>query len=208
MKFLDIQKYNIVENSVLNADGFYEYNLGNPIEVTTIKHSNSNKLMSSNLSSFVKDDKLMIKYTPTNKVYFSRAFLEGSCDGNFASFYIDKKFGCIYVGTAEEFGSNSGYLVLSGFLSANNYVEKDRAVLCNDKMLNTIKSKVRVLSVGVRGDKLFALYYIPANKGVVIGIGDKSEYGLSSVSGKIKKYSGYIGFTIKDWFDGAKVREL
>lgn len=208
MKFLDFNKSNIIQNSVLTDDGYYEYTLGSQVEITTIKSTHSNNLMAQNLSSNVKDDKLMIKYQPTNKVLFSKNFIDSDIDGFFASCYIDKDTNRVYIGTPNEFGINSGILAFSGYLSLNNLVEEDRKVLCNKRFEKTIWGRIRVLSIGVRGDKLYGLWYIPSVKGIALGIRECVSKGISPTTMKIADCTDYLSFSIKDWFKSAKIREL
>lgn len=208
MKFIDLDKSRILADSIITSDGFYEYTLGSPLEITTIRCNHVNQVMSKSLSSDVKDDKLMVKYKPTNKIYFSKAFMNSDSDENYASCYINQKTGSLYVGALKEFGDDSGVLVLSGYLSINNLVEEDRPVLCNKKLFNTVKNRIRVLSVGVRGGKLYGLFYIPGVKGLSISVRDRKDMGYSPITYKLGKRDNYEAFTIKDWFDNTKVKEV
>lgn len=208
MYFIDLDKQHILLNSELRKD-YYEYTIGNQIEVTGIKTKNANDLMARNLSAKFFEDKFMLKYQPTNKVLFSRAFLESESDENFASFSIDEKSGSIIIGTPAEFKAQDGVLVFSGFLSLNNLVEQDRLIYGNSKNQSTIKKKVRVVSVGVLGDMLYALYYVPSSKGLAIGIkGDNNTIGISPTTLKSIDCSNFKGFSIKDWFENTKIKEI
>ena len=208
MKFLDFDRNYILKNSKVVDGGYYEYTLGSPLEITTIKSANSNKLISKNLSSNVKDDKLMIKYSPTNKILFSSKFLHSDTEEVFASCFIDRDTNSVFIGLPNEFEGCNGVLAFSGYLSANNLVEEDRNVLCNMRFKNTIKERVRVLSIGVRGDKLYALWYIPSARGIAMSVRGSKDKGVSTTTYKTIQCKEYFNFTIKDWFDYAKVREL
>ena len=107
MNFIGLIKDDILKNSVMTEDGYYRYILGEPLEVTTIKNINSNKLISSNLTARKLEDELMIRYTPTNEIYFSREFLELKYYKNFASLFIDYNIPRIYIGAPSEFKSTN-----------------------------------------------------------------------------------------------------
>ena len=207
MKFLDLNKADILQNSTLTEDGYYEYTIGNPIEVTSIRSQHVNSLMSMNLSDSVNIDKLMLKYQPTNKILFSKSFLDDELTDKYASCFIDGESNRVYVGTPTEFSEMSGLLVFSGYLSINCLVEKDRNIVCTDRYIRTIKDKVRVLSVGVRGDKLYALWYIPSTKGIAIST-DKEGKGVSPTTYKICNCKNYMSYSIRDWFQSSKIKEL
>lgn len=206
MKFVDFDKAEILQNSILE-EGFYVYTLGSPVEITTMKSLHRNNLIAKNLADELKEDRLMIKYSPTNKIYFSQNFLESETDEFFASCYIDSKNGCLYVGTLDEFGNMSGVLAFSGYLSLNNLVEEDRPILCTERMKTTIMERIRVLSLGVKGDKLYGLFYIPSVKGIKLSVRGRLDKGVSPISYKVSDCKNYSSFTIKDWFDRAKVKE-
>lgn len=206
MKFVDLNKTEILRNSKLEDD-YYIYTLGSSVEITTMKSLHKNSVIAKNLADSLKEDKLMIKYSPTNKIYFSREFLESDNEECFSSCYIDSENGCLYIGTSNEFGEKSGVLAFSGYLSLNNLVEEDRPILCTDKMKSTIMSRIRVMSLGVRGDKLYGLFYIPSVKGIKLSIRGRVDKGISPITYKISDCNDYNVFTIKDWFDRAMVKE-
>lgn len=206
MKFVDFNKSNILENSILEGS-YYVYSLGSPVEITTMKSLHKNNLIARNLADNLKEDKLMIKYSPTNMIYFSRSFLESESDEFFASCYIDSENGCLYVGNLNEFGNMSGVLAFSGYLSLNNLVEEDRPILCTERMKTTIMERIRVMSLGVKGDKLYGLFYIPSVKGIKLSARGRLDRGISPITYKEGVCKSYSAFTIKDWFDRAKVKE-
>ena len=204
MKFIDLNKEEIRFGSDL-VDDFYLYSLGNPVEITSIKKFNNNNLMSS-ISAGIKEDKLMIKYCPINKIHFSKCFIDCSEMNSHVSF--DIKDGNIYIGKLNEFKNTNGILAFSGYLSLNNFVEEDRYILCNNKLKSTIMNKIRVLSLGVRGDKLFGLFYIPSTKGINMSVRGRPDLGISPSTYKTVICNNYFSFSIKDWFDKAKIMEL
>ena len=207
MNFIDLNRSDIKRNSII-IDKFYEYTIGSPIEVTCLKNANSNKLISSNLSSDKLEDKFMIRYRPNNKVYFLKDYIDSDEETDFSSIWIDKDENRVYVGRSGDYKLNDGVLVFSGFFSMNNILESDRYIYGNSRVIETIKQRVYILSVGVRDNMLYALYYIASHKGTAIGIKDSNYKGLSINTLKECNCTKYNKFTIKDWFDGAKIEEL
>ena len=202
MYFADIDKNYIKNNSFF--DKYYEFSLGNPIEVTSTKKKHLNALIAENLSTSKKEDSLMIQYQPTNNVCFTKDFMESS--GISASCHIDIETSKVVVGKRDEFQIRNGILTFSGFLSLNNFVEKHKKIYGNSKVKETLVNRVRVLSVGLRGDKLYALYYIPNTRGVYIGV-NSDNLAISSTAGKFKDCENLTSFIIDDWFENTKIRE-
>ena len=206
MNFVDLDSSDIRNNSTDNGE-FYEYIIGNPTEINCLKDNNSNKLISKNLSSKTIEDKFMIKYRPTNKVYFKKSYIN-SGNTKFASFKIDKENNMIFVGESGDYKAKDGILVFSGFLSANNMIESDRYIFGNSRVVDTIKQRVYILSIGVRNDMLYALYYVISGKGTAIGMKNSNFRGISVNTLKECDCSKYVKFTVKDWFDDAKIMEI
>ena len=206
MIFYGLDKRNIKENSEL-TNGFYRYELGNKVEVTSLKKKHVNDILARNLSSEVKEDKLMVKYYPTNEVFFKKDFIDSTCNKNFASCLLTKESCSAFVGSTEDFPINSGILTFSGVLSLNNMVQRDRVILCNSQMDDYARSKIRVLACGVRDDKLLALYYIPSERGLALSC-DEGGMCISAKSLMYKNYSNWDTFTLEDWFEGVKIKEI
>ena len=207
MKFIDFDKEYILDNSEFDGN-YYIYQLGSPVEITTLKSFHKNILIASKLAKDCKEDKLMLKYSPTNKIYFSKRFIECNNFDFYASCYVDSENGRFYVGAQDEFGNMSGVLVFSGYLSLNNLVEEDRPILCTERMKSTIMERIRVMSLGVKGDKLYGLFFIPSIKGMKLSIREAKNKGISPITYKVSPYKDYCTFTIKDWFDGlTKIKE-
>lgn len=206
MIFYGLDKRNIKENSEL-IDGFYRYELGNKVEVTSLKKKHVNNILARNLASEVKEDKLMVKYYPTNEVFFKKDFIDSINDRNFASCLISKESCSAFVGSTEDFPINFGILTFSGVLSLNNMVQRDRVILCNSQMDDYARSKIRVLACGVRDDKLLALYYIPSERGLALSC-DEGGMCISAKSLMYKNYSNWDTFTLEDWFEGVKIKEI
>ena len=206
MIFYGLDKRNIKENSEL-TNGFYRYELGNKVEVTSLKKKHVNDILARNLSSEVKEDKLMVKYYPTNEVFFKKDFIDSTCNKNFASCLLTKESCSAFVGSTEDFPINSGILTFSGILSLNNMVQRDRVILCNSQMDDYARSKIRVLACGIRDDKLLALYYIPSERGLALSC-DEGGMCISAKSLMYKNYSNWDTFTLEDWFEGVKIKEI
>lgn len=206
MIFYGLDKRNIKENSEL-TNGFYRYELGNKVEVTSLKKKHVNDILARNLSSEVKEDKLMVKYYPTNEVFFKKNFIDSTCNKNFASCLLTKESCSAFVGSTEDFPINSGILTFSGVLSLNNMVQRDRVILCNSQMDDYARSKIRVLACGIRDDKLLALYYIPSERGLALSC-DEGGMCISAKSLMYKNYSNWDTFTLEDWFEGVKIKEI
>lgn len=206
MRFIDFDKRHILENSV-ELDNWYEYTIGTPIDVTNLKVQDKNDLLASGLSEDVKEDKFMRRYSPTNKVYFSKKLFESDNEEISVSCYLDDKSRRLYISTSEEYGNKSGVLVFSGYISLNNLVEEDRPVLCTKRAQATIMQRVKVLSIGVKGDMLYGLLYIPSEKGLKVSVRGSNK-GISPITYKACSCSAeYSKFTIKDWFDKARIKE-
>ena len=211
MRFVDLDKGYIKNNSCLveyKGKQFYKYNLGEAVRVLTPTSKHKNMLISENLASKVTNDKLMVQYEPSTNIYFSVDFIEDDNEKNLASTDLDKKTACLLIGKQNEFSITKGVLTFSGWLSANNYVEKDRLIWGNIYTLDNLKNKCHVLGLGVRGDKIFGIYYIPNTRGILLGIKNSNILGLTTTNFKEKSIEGYTSFSIKDWFDGAKIRQL
>lgn len=200
MKFLDFNRDIIRADSKLSGS-YYIYEVGSPIEVTAIRSLHNNELLARRLSTQVKDDSLMTRYCPTNKVYLSRGVVENHTEDNFVSCYVDNKNCCLYVGTAEEFGRMSGILTFSGYLSLNRMVEENKNILCTARMRATIMSCVRIMALGLVGDTVYGLMYIPGIKGIKVAERGSTEYGISPITYKSGSCKGYRSFTIESWFD-------
>lgn len=206
MIFYGLDKKSILENSEL-VDGYYKYKLGNKVEVTSLKKKHVNEILTKNLSSQVKEDKLMVRYYPTNEIFFKKDFLDSTNDKNFSSFCVQKESYSTFIGNTKDFTITSGILAFSGVLSLNNMIEKDRVILCNSQMEDYVRKKVKILACGLRSDKLLALYYIPSERGLALSC-DTGNMSISAKSLIIKNYSNWGTYTLDDWFDGVKVREI
>lgn len=205
MLFYGLNKEDIKSSSKV-LDNFYVYNVGASVEVTSLKKKHVNEILAKNLSSNVKEDRLMVKYYPSNEIYFNKSLIDSNISNNFSSYCISKEFGRVYVGEGKDYSINSGILALSGILSLNGLVEKERLILCNSQMRKYVREKVKVLACGVRGDKLLALYYIPSERGLALSC-DSGGMGISAKSLMIKNYDAWDFFSLENWFEGVQIKE-
>lgn len=206
MIFYGLDRQHIIENSEL-CDGFYRYSLGNKVEVTSLKKKHVNDILARNLSSQVKEDKMMVRYYPTNEVFFRKGFIESTSSKIFSSCLVSKESCSAFVGNTEDFSINTGILTFSGVISLNNKVEKDRLILCNSQMDDYARKKIRILACGIRDGKLLALYYIPSERGLALSC-DDGGMCISAKSLMIKNYENWDTFTLEDWFEGVKIKEM
>lgn len=211
MRFIDLDKSYIKQNSILTTiDGkdYYIFSLGTPIQVVTTKRNHMNTLLSNNLVSSCISDDLMLRYQPSTNIYFSVDFINNEDDKNLASINIDTKSSSLFIGSINEFELTQGVLTFSGWLSANNYVESDKLIYSSKVILDSIKDKCRVLGLGLRGDKIFGIYYIPSTRGILLGRRNSTR-GIAVTTFKEKSLPlDYRGFSIKDWFNGTKIKSL
>lgn len=200
MKFLDFDRESIRREGEL-LGSHYIYQVGSPIEVTAVRSLHKNELLAKKLSSQLKDDRLMTRYCPTNKVYFSRGLIENTNGDDFVSCYVDDKNCSLYIGSAEEYGRMSGILTFSAYLSLNNMVEENKTILCTSKMRATVMNNVRIMALGLLDDNVYGLMYIPGIKGLKVAERGNMDYGVSPITYKSGAAKGYQRFTIESWFD-------
>ena len=210
MRFLDLNKSYIKNNSVLinlQNKNYYKFSLGKSVQVLTPKSKHKNSLLVHNLTSQVSEDGFMLKYEPSVDIFFSEALINDNSDKNIVSIYFDNELS-LFIGTLVEFPIKNGVITFSGWLSANGLVEKDRKVFGNIYTYNNLKTKCRVLGVGVRKDMIFGLLYIPNTRGILLGEEDNDLFGITTTNFKERPIFECKGFTIKDWFEGAKIKEV
>ncbi len=206
MHFIGLTKEQVKQSSI-KRDGYYEYVLGSPVEVTVLNSKRSNDVMEG-ISKDFKGDKLMSRYTPVNCIMFTESLIdnEGAMLG-IVSYRLDNERKCIYIGEKGEFNTSSGALVLSGVLSLNAYVSSERRIMCTERMKPVLRDMVKVLAVGCRGDCLLGLYFVPSHRGIMVSLDDTDSYGYSTNTMKVVGTQGYSGYTLDYWFTGAKVVE-
>lgn len=200
MRFIDIDQYS-VDKSLFDGE-YYHYVLGRPVEVISMQSTHRNRLISDNTAVACKEDRLMLKYTPTYEILFTKSYITEKPDS--VSCKIDAKSNSVFIGTVQEFGSSGGILAFSGYLSANNLVERNRPIYCTKRNVDILRDRVRLLAVGMRGEELFGIFYIPALKGILLGDGE--TFGVSANTYRSVFCSDYARFYIKDWFQSARLK--
>ena len=178
---------------------YFEYKLGDAVEITTVKKENMDASLAKALSLDVKEDKLMLSYKPANIIYIHK-----DCIDKNVSVKPEKRGNILYI-IPEEVETN-GILTLSSYMSSNDYIEQDRGIFVTDKLYNSVKNKIRILAVGIKNDELLALYYIPKMKGIFIE--DRDKGGISVINNKEKDISNMNQITLNTWFSYVKVKNL
>ena len=207
MEFFGLNRKSIKSNSVEGKD-FYAYKLGEKIEITATKKSNSNTILSSSLSEEKREDKMMIKYHPSNIIFFDKDFIDSE-SSNLVSCYIDSSSYSVFIGKEGKYEMNTGVLLFSGVLSLNNLVQKQRVIFTNSQLSDsTTKSKIKLLSVGLLNKSLFGLYYVPKTRGIAIGLDDSDNLAFSTKTWKLQDFSNWDKYTIDDWFYRNKVQKV
>lgn len=207
MEFYNLSKDYIRAKSEL-IGAYYKYTIGNKVEVTTVKKRNANNLLSTCLSSNKKEDKMMIRYYPNNIIYFDKDFIDNN-DSNLASCFIDVDSFSVYIGKVGKYEINSGVLSFTGVLSINNLVQEQRYVYSNSQISDSdTKSKIRIFSVGVLGEELYGLYFIPKERGLAISSDVYNHLAYSVKTWNLKDFSSWSKFSLEDWFKGNKIEEI
>lgn len=185
-----------------DESGLYEFVLGTGIEVTSIKNFDKNRLILDNLCKDKTDDKLMLVYRPPNSVYLH----EDVFDAKNVTCVVNNETGRLEIQRESGCGASQGVLVTSGVLSGNGLVEYEKRIAYKSQYEGSVFKLVRLLAVGMRGDKLFGLYYIPSRNGIAVDLG--MGRGISSVTYKEITLVGYKRYVLDDWFTGSRVKEL
>lgn len=207
MEFYNLDKQKVKSHSEV-TENYYIFKLGDKIEVTTTKKQNSNDVLSNFLSSEKKEDKLMIRYFPSNTIYFDKDFIENEGGCNSVSCRIDKSSFSVYVGKQDKYEIKSGVLAFSGVLSSNNYIESMRYVYSNSQIsVSGMKDKVKLISVGLLGDDLFGLYLLPKERGLAISSDSSKDLSYSVKTWNLRDYSSWSRFCINDWFKNSKISQ-
>ena len=198
-----------VKNLGLHIGKFYKYSLGDNIKVTAMRSKDKNNVLSSALSSNSRKDRMMVQYTPSNSVYFDEDLVDSwELHGNQVSCFIDTNMSCIYIGKPRKYSMNTGVLVLSGVLSANQLVQEQTNILATRGYTKEkVISKVRVLSVGALGDNLVGFMYVPSERGLAFtGEDTLRGYGVSAKTGRLVDCSNWGVYTIDDWFSDCSIK--
>ena len=68
-----------------------------------------------------------------------------------------------------------------------------------------VKRKVKVLAVGLKGEKLFGMFYVPQNRGLAVSVDYTESMGFSAESKKYRECWNWEHLCIDDWFDGNSI---
>lgn len=207
MELYGLTREDIKNLAVLDGD-FYTLTIGHEVEVTVVRKSNSNNVLTSSLSKSKLEDKFMTKYKPNNVIYFDKDFVESKKRANYVSCQINRKSNTVFVGNPEKYPIKSGVLATTGILSLNGLVQRQRKIFYSSQLsYGSAKTKITLLSVGLRGDSLFGLYHIPRERGLAISVDDSESMGFSVVSEKTRDCWNWGILNVDDWFDKCKVQE-
>ena len=203
-----------VKRLAVCKDKYYALSLGDKIEVTSIKKFNKNTVLSGVLSSNKIEDNLMVRYYPSNVIYFDKTLIdeyemsESEFGLNNVSCSVDRNTCSVYIGADNKYEINQGVLTLSGILSANGLVEHHRAIYSNSQMGAGVQSKVRILSVGMAGDNLIGLFLVQRERGIAIGVDTDvptARIGVSAKTCQLRDCANWHAFYIDDWFSKCKI---
>lgn len=205
MELFGLSRTDILNNSVIK-DNYYAMTMGEQVEVTALRKRNSNNILIQSLSKKQSEDKFMVKYIPNNVVYFDKELIDSEIPLKYVSCKIDRKSCCVFVGRPEKYQISSGVLATTGVLSLNGMVEVDRDIYYGSHLTSTsLKTKVTLLSVGLRGDSLFGLFHIPRERGIAVSVDNKTQKGVSVASMRERDCWNWGTCCVEDWFDKCKV---
>lgn len=192
-----------------NCGNYYEFKLGNPISVTSLKKENRNGLLSSVLSTDNIEDKFMLRYTPYNVIRFDADIVNSDSDCIDISFGVDKDEKCLRIGGRAKYEIDKGVLMFSSILSANNKFVANRSVYISKRYTKEyVGQKVKVLGVGLRDDKLFGLFLVTKARGVAVSDDLSQDLSYSVTTWKLTDNSNWDKYEIDDFFKGSKIVEL
>ena len=187
-------------SNLTKRGNYYEYRLGDAVEITTIKRDNTDDSLSKALSTEVKEDNLMLRYKPTNIIYIHKDCIED----NTLSVKPELRDNILYI-EPEDVETN-GILTLSSYISSNDYLEEERNIFVSNKLFNSAKNKIRILALGLKNDELLALYYIPKMKGIVLYT--KNKGGISVITNKKKNIDNLYQINLNTWFSKARIKNI
>ena len=187
-------------------DEYYKLCLGRRVEVTSMKKNNPNTVLTYSLSSSKVEDNFMVKYYPCNYIYFDKDIIDDSDRFAAVSCTVDRNMFSVYIGKVEKYEIRQGILALSGELSANMLVERQRAVYGNTQIATTLQQRVRILSVGLLGESLYGLLLLPRDRGLAVAVDGSDELALSAKNLQLRTCYDWKKFYIEDWFEQCKVQ--
>lgn len=204
VSFLEVKEWSEYD---ANLDA-YVFELGKKVEITALKKKHVNRLLSDCLSQSCHTDKWMIKYSPSNKVLFDTDLIERSIPVSEVSCDIDSDSRMLRIGVLNKYKLKTGILMLSGKLSANGYIEQHYDILSGSQLSKQAAlSKVSLLSLGMRGNKLCGFFHIPRERSLAISTED-SMLAYSTVTSSMRSCLSWNKLYIDDWLDGVTIRTI
>ncbi len=208
MELYGITKDKIKRHSVVVGDN-YAFPLGDDFEVSTTQKSNKNRLIAYYTHLQKMEDSFMIKYHPSNVVFFKKGIIDSDNQHSLKRVSIQLKDGYVYIGDLKDFPIKYGVLVMSGKLSANNLVEKDTNILFNSQLtVENSTDKIKLLSVGLLKDDFYGIIYVPKERGFIIEDIDNPYVYYSVKTWKPRKKINEENWTklnIRDWFNSCNI---
>ena len=213
MELYGLTKDKIKKHSQLVGD-FYVFMLGDKFMVTMRKKDNNNKFLTkyANRNSTI-DDKIVIRYFPSNSILFSKELIDDMSDTDIELMLhisMDVTDNYIYIGRYEKYPIKTGLLVMSGVLSANNLVEKNINIyFTGQNTKDILQNKIKLLSVGLLNNDFYGIIYLPKERGLVVQ-DTENDYKYFSVKTWNKRKSfnvdKYERFNIDDCFSSRSTK--
>lgn len=192
----------------------YVFTLGDRLEVTSMQKKHVNRVLSSRLSFNVLEDRMMVKYTPSNIVLFDTELIERTTPVTNISCEIDSITKQLKVGLMNKYQQGTGILMLSGKLSANGFIEQHYNILSGSQLSRSnAVTKISLLSVGLSGHRLCGVFLIPQERSLAYTdesmVSEHSPrnamLAYSTVTHGLRRCENWGRLIIDDWFDGATV---
>ena len=205
MELYGITKDIIFRLSEKDGD-YYKLKLGDRLTVRTTHKRNSNEILVNNLAEQKSSDKFMVKYQPSNEIWFDKELIESDKDLKYVSCSVDSESCRVLVGKSNKYDAIGGVIATSGILSLNNLVQCHRKIYYSSNLSPLlVKRKVKVLAVGLKGEKLFGMFYVPQNRGLAVSVDYTESMGFSAESKKYRECWNWEHLCIDDWFDGNSI---
>lgn len=206
-----LQGLSDIKKLLVPCEDYYILVLGDEVEVQGIKK----RLLLDSSYPFVNsliEDKYMVKYKPANKVYFDKDFIDNVVDDDSVpvSFSFKNKGDERYlkIASADKAESLTGYVRLSGQLSANGYVSTNTIIYRSSDL--TEESAIRstsTIALGMRNKKLLGLCFIPKKRGIAYSVSTAPSYA-ESVRRGVFNASNWFPFTIDDIYKSCRVKRV
>lgn len=190
---------------------YYIFELGDKFEVTSRKRTHKNNILAKLTDDEVKDDKLMIKYTPNRRIYFDKDLMEGDSLDVGVSCSTNIKSNRVYVGKYSKYEIKRGLLAFTGMLSANNMLEEEHTLYVSKTLpRDTVFGKVRLLGAGLlQPSDVLGVWLVPCERGFYFKQGSGNlKRGISSKTYSSVGCSNVNCFTLDDWFEGCSLKAV